>query len=295
MEEHDEDMEDPLEEEGEGMENPIEPGKAEVMADPIEAEEEDDIPIFWADDDLLEFEDTDSEDEEETKNPPIFHGKLGADPSEGEFWIEQTEKLLDHLHCREEEKVNCATFMLQDEADRWWKGVKKAMNPRVRAPYITWEQFKELFNEKYFSLNVRMKKEREFIELKQTGDITVAQYEDAFSRLIRINTQSYSEVVLQAFTTEANQSRIEAIQGESRQGSSHKTDKKLEPQRSKFKPSTPCQRCQKQHHGKPCRFGMKGCYNCGEEGHLNQNYPKKRITCYNCQQTGHFAKDCPKP
>ncbi|XP_052179889.1 uncharacterized protein LOC127793145 [Diospyros lotus] len=330
------------------------------MADPIEAGEEDDIPIFWAEDDLLEFEDTDSEDEEETEvmmndpeappyesddekniwiwsmllffqmvntqrrlavgprtpnsqvgnakgntsrhpegdssqetrgsrldqmerilgsvvgliqethsrdnhavsmldlyrrqNPPIFHGKLGADPSEGEFWIEQTEKLLDHLHCREEEKVNCATFMLQDEADMWWKGVKR---------------------------------EREFMELKQTGDMTVAQYEDSFSRLIRSG--------LQAFTTEANLSRIEAIQGESQQGSSHKTDKKLEPQRPKFKPSTPCQRCQKQHHGKPCRFGMKGCYNCGEKGHLNQNCPKRGITCYNCQQTGHFAKDCPKP
>ncbi|XP_052193963.1 uncharacterized protein LOC127802285 [Diospyros lotus] len=424
VEEHDEDMEDLLEEEGEGMENPIEPGEAEEMADPIEAaeEEEDDIPIFWAEDDLLEFEDTDSEDKEETEvmmndpeappyesddekniwmvntqrrlavgprtpnpqvgntegntsrhpegdssqetggsrldqmerilggvvgliqethfrdsyavsmldlyhrqNPPIFHGKLGADPSEGEFWIEQMEKLLDHLHRREEEKVNCATFMLQDEADRWWKGVKRAMNPRAKAPYITWERFKELFNEKYFPLNVRMKKEREFMELKQTGDMTVAQYEDAFSRLIRympiyegderikaqkflgglnlklqralssINTQSYSEVVLQAYTTEANLSRIDAIQGESQQGSSHRVGKKLEPQKLKFKPGTPCAKCQKQHPGRPCRLGTRGCYNCGEIGHLNQNCPKKRITCYNCQQTGHFARDCPKP
>ncbi|XP_052197408.1 uncharacterized protein LOC127804551 [Diospyros lotus] len=209
------------------------------------------------------------------QNPPIFQGKLGVNPNEGEFWIKQTKKLLDHLHYREEEKVNCATFMLQDEADRWWKGVKRAMTSRARAPYITWERFKELFNEKYFPLNLRMKKEREFMELKQTGDMSVAQYEDTFSRLIRhmliyeedervkaqkflgglslklqralssINTQSYSEVMLQAFTTEANLSRIDAIQGESQQKSSHKTDKKLELQRPKFKPSTPCQRCQK--------------------------------------------------
>ncbi|XP_052197371.1 uncharacterized protein LOC127804537 [Diospyros lotus] len=207
------------------------------------------------------------------QNPPIFQGKLGADPNEGEFWIEQTEKLLDHLHCRKEDKVNCATFMLQDEADRWWKGVKRAMTPRARAPYITWERFKELFNEKYFPLNLRMKKEREFMELKQTGDMTVAQYEDAFSRLIQympiyegderikaqkflgglnlklqralssINTQSYSEVVLQAFTTEANLSRVKAIQEESRQGSSHKASKKLELQKPKFNPSIPCTKC----------------------------------------------------
>ncbi|XP_052176621.1 uncharacterized protein LOC127790928 [Diospyros lotus] len=187
-----------------------------------------------------------------------FGGHRDQNPSEGEFWIEKTEKLLDHLHCGEEEKVNCATFMLQDEADRWWKGVKREMSPRARAPYITWERFKELFNEKYLSLNLRMKNEREFMELKQTGDMTVAQYEDAFSRLIKympiyegderikaqkfwgglnsklqralssISTQSYTEVVLQAFTTEANLSRIEAIQGESQQGSGHKAGKKLE-------------------------------------------------------------------
>ncbi|XP_052206743.1 uncharacterized protein LOC127811069 [Diospyros lotus] len=113
--------------------------------------------------------------------------------------------------------------------------------------------------------------------------------------LSSISTQSYIEVVLQAFTTEANLIRIEAIQGESQQGSSHKEGKKLELQRPKFKLSTPCQRCQKQHHGKPCRLGMKGCYNCGKMGHLNQNCPKRGITCFNFQQTGHFAKDCPKP
>ncbi|XP_052171569.1 uncharacterized protein LOC127787550 [Diospyros lotus] len=143
--------------------------------------------------------------------------------------------------------------------------------------------------------------------------MSVAQYEDAFNRLMRympiykedervkaqkflgglslklqralssINTQSYLKVVLQAFTTKANLSRIEAIQGESQQKRNHKTDKKLELQRPKFKPST------------PCRFETKGCYNCGEMAHLNQNCPKRWITCFNCQQTGYLAKDCPKP
>ncbi|XP_052187885.1 uncharacterized protein LOC127798391 [Diospyros lotus] len=258
------------------------------------------------------------------QNPPVFQGKLGADPAKGNFGSSKQRSYWT-TYTKEEEKVNCATFMLQDKANRWWKGVKRAMTPRARAPYITWERFKELFNEKYFPLNLRMKKEREFMELKQIGDMSVARYEDAFSRLIRympiyeederikaqkflgglnlkfqralssINTQSYLEMVLQAFTTEANLSRIEAIQGESQQGSSHKASKKLELQRPKFKPSTPCQRCQKQHHGKPCRFGTKGFYNCREMGHLNQNCPKRGITCFNCQQTGHFAKDCPKP
>lgn len=102
------------------------------------------------------------------QNPPVFQGNVGADPSEGEFWIEQIEKLLDHLHCEEEEKVNCATFMLQGEAKRWWKGVKRAMAApaSARTPYVRWERFKELFNDKYFPLNLRMAKERAFMDLK---------------------------------------------------------------------------------------------------------------------------------
>ena len=45
-------------------------------------------------------------------NPPVFQGKIEADPSEREFWLEQTKKLLDHLNYDKNEKVNCATFML---------------------------------------------------------------------------------------------------------------------------------------------------------------------------------------
>ena len=86
-----------------------------------------------------------------------------------------------------------------------------------------------------------MAKEREFIELKQTGNMTVAQYEDAFTHLIKympiyesderikaqkfleglklriqralstVSTWSYAEVVLQAMTIEANLERINSI------------------------------------------------------------------------------------
>ena len=108
--------------------------------------------------------------------------------------------------------------------------------------YISWEMFKEMFNEKYFPLNARTVKEREFIELKQTGDMSVAQYEDAFTCLIKympiyesderikaqkflgglklriqralstVSTRSYAEVVLQSMTTEANLEWIDSIQ-----------------------------------------------------------------------------------
>ncbi|XP_052200527.1 uncharacterized protein LOC127806924 [Diospyros lotus] len=170
------------------------------------------------------------------QNPPTFQGRLGTDPNEGEFWIEQTEKLLDHLHCEEEEKVNCATFMLQDEADRWWK-YEDAFSRLIW--YMPIYEGDERIKAQKFLGGLNLKLQR---------------------ALSSMSTQSYSEVVLQAFTTEANLSRIEAIQGKSQQMSSHKANKKLELQRPKFKPSTSCQRCQKQHHGKSCLFGTKGYY-----------------------------------
>ena len=38
-----------------------------------------------------------------------------------EYWLEQTEKLLQHLQFVDQDKVNYATFMLEEEAERWWQ------------------------------------------------------------------------------------------------------------------------------------------------------------------------------
>ena len=48
-------------------------------------------------------------------NPPIFRGRAGIDPYESEYWLEEIEKIFDFIGCEEEDKINCATFMLQDE------------------------------------------------------------------------------------------------------------------------------------------------------------------------------------
>ena len=46
-------------------------------------------------------------------------------------------------------------------------------------------QFEELFNAKYFLLCKKMEKGWEFMNFKQTRNMTVAQYEDSFTRLIK--------------------------------------------------------------------------------------------------------------
>ena len=93
-------------------------------------------------------------------NPPIFQGKAGADPSESEYWLEQIEKIFNFIGCREEEKITCATFMLGDEADHWWRTMQRTLpDPEGQGtPNITWAQFKELFNTKYFPLYTKLEK-----------------------------------------------------------------------------------------------------------------------------------------
>ena len=101
-------------------------------------------------------------------------------------------------------------------------------------PVTAWVKFRELFNTKYFPLCKKMEKGQEFMNLKQTGDMSIAQYEDHFTRLIKympiynldvgakaqkflgglkwkiqlalssLGTYTYTEVVLQALTVESN-------------------------------------------------------------------------------------------
>ena len=77
--------------------------------------------------------------------------------------------------------------MLGDEADHWWRTMQRTLpDPEGQGtPNITWAQFKELFNTKYFPLCKKLEKGREFMDLKQAGNMTVAQYEDHFTRLIK--------------------------------------------------------------------------------------------------------------
>ena len=56
-------------------------------------------------------------------HPPPFHG--GLEPWKAEAWVLGIEKLFEVFPCSETQKVLLATFMLEDEARRWWMLIRE--------------------------------------------------------------------------------------------------------------------------------------------------------------------------
>ncbi|XP_028079455.1 uncharacterized protein LOC114281212 [Camellia sinensis] len=91
-------------------------------------------------------------------------------------WVLRIEKLFEVFPCTKAQKVQIATFTLEDEAQRWW------MLTRTVQQGLTRDRFLELFYDKYFPQSTRDKKVTEFETLKQ-GNKTVAEYEAQFAEL----------------------------------------------------------------------------------------------------------------
>ncbi|XP_052187706.1 uncharacterized protein LOC127798285 [Diospyros lotus] len=266
--------------------------------------------------------------------PPVFKGRTGDDPSSAEYWLEQTEKLLQHLQCSEEEKVRCATYTLEEEAGRWWQSTERSLirSQQEReaenedVPTYTWAGFKEEFNAKYFSKSWKEERIWEFMRLKQTGEMSVSQYDNRFIQLIKYvpmyetdesqkaqkfvsglqehlqqvlsgwDVETYKEALHRALTIERNLTRAKIIKTEEGSKSG-----KLGSPTTQPRDDGKCPRCKRKHPGKRC---VLRCYGCGEEGHIGRNCPKikampqvgnqGKVVCYNCGQPGHISRDCSK-
>ncbi|XP_075515503.1 uncharacterized protein LOC142550152 [Primulina tabacum] len=102
-------------------------------------------------------------------NPPDFIG--GPDPLVSLEWIKSLEAIFDYLKLTDHEKVSCAMFMLAKAAHIWWEATKVTVNVQE----LKWNEFKDLFYAKYFSSEVKAKKVKEFLELRQDA-LSVTEY-----------------------------------------------------------------------------------------------------------------------
>ncbi|XP_028115674.1 uncharacterized protein LOC114313492 [Camellia sinensis] len=82
------------------------------------------------------------------------------------------------------DRIALAVFELDDEADHWWELIK---NTRDVAS-LSWNQFRELFLNKYFPCTIRRERVKEFQNFEQ-GNMTVTQYAAKFEELARYATR----------------------------------------------------------------------------------------------------------
>ncbi|XP_073049533.1 uncharacterized protein [Primulina eburnea] len=102
-------------------------------------------------------------------NPPEFVGS--ADPLIAMEWVKAIEAIFDYLHFEDNDRVSCAVFLLTKTARISWEATKVTVN----VPTLQWNEFKELFYDKYFSPNFKTQKVKKFLELKQ-GNLNVNDY-----------------------------------------------------------------------------------------------------------------------
>ncbi|KAL0533781.1 hypothetical protein IC582_027827 [Cucumis melo] len=96
-------------------------------------------------------------------------------------------KCFDVMNCPEERKVRLATFLLQKEAEGWWKSI---LVRRSDARALDWQTFRGIFEDKYYPSTYCEAKRDEFLGLKQ-GSLSVAEYERKYTELSR-----YADVIV---------------------------------------------------------------------------------------------------
>ncbi|KAA0033111.1 gag protease polyprotein [Cucumis melo var. makuwa] len=104
-------------------------------------------------------------------NPTTFDGSL-EDSTKAQMWLSSLETIFWYMKCLEDQKVQCAVFMLTDRGTSWWETIERMLGGDMG--HITWKKFKESFYAKFFSASLRDAKRQGFLNLEQ-NDRTVEQ------------------------------------------------------------------------------------------------------------------------
>ncbi|KAA0061618.1 ty3-gypsy retrotransposon protein [Cucumis melo var. makuwa] len=254
-------------------------------------------------------------------NPTTFDGSL-EDPTRAQMWLSSLETIFRYMKCPEDQKVQCAVFMLTDRGTAWWETTERMLGGDMSQ--ITWQQFKESFYAKFFSASLRDAKRQEFLNLEQ-GDMTVEQYDaefdmlsrfapemiateaaraDKFVRGLRLDIQGLVRAFRPATHADALclavdlslQERANSSKTAGR-GSTSGQKRKAEqqpvpvPQRNFRSGGEFCRFQQKPFEAGEAARGKPLCTTCGKH-HLGRCLFGTR-TCFKCRQEGHTADRCP--
>ncbi|XP_040372996.1 uncharacterized protein LOC121052325 [Rosa chinensis] len=92
-------------------------------------------------------------------------------------WITRMERVFESLGCPATRRVPLAIDLLDGDAWLWWQGTR---NMGFDPTTMTWEEFKTEFSNRYYNQASQHRLRFEFMQLKQTEEMTVLQYEERF-------------------------------------------------------------------------------------------------------------------
>ncbi|KAL5546618.1 hypothetical protein UlMin_006305 [Ulmus minor] len=110
--------------------------------------------------------------------PKEFEGS--SNPLDAEEWLSSIQLIMEFMELNDKERVLCASFMFKREARYWWDSVKARRDVNA----MTWAEFVEEFNRKFFNPTAMSVQQMEFLTLKQDG-MTVAATVKKFEQLAR--------------------------------------------------------------------------------------------------------------
>ncbi|KAJ0627217.1 putative nucleotidyltransferase, Ribonuclease H [Helianthus annuus] len=105
-------------------------------------------------------------------------------PVEAENWIAHIEKLFEVLGVDDVFKVRLATYKLEDDAHRWWKILKSSHGGDNYAATLSWDEFRSLFYQQYFTDADRSEYLREYSSIMQRNDEPIMEFKNRFCRLV---------------------------------------------------------------------------------------------------------------
>jgi len=219
--------------------------------------------------------------------PAEFTGE--ATPHEAYAWLRKCEKIFGVMNCADEQKLAFAVYLLNNDAEYWWAGMKQQMQTREEP--VTWDNFR-----------IR------FLALQQ-GNMSMQEYVNQFEQLERYYSQAITEEwrclkferglkhELKKVVTPLRERRFPILVEQAK--SAEYLERGPNPV-SRHQKNAAEARQMKKPYNRPQTSQGPTCYQCGGP-HLKRNCPQitdgvagsgDRRKCFICDKLGHFAYNC---